>query len=76
MGERIKWENGYAEGESFFVQTEHVRGEGVCYFLERLSPRDEDVRQRFSIETCFYGRGGVAKVKAAAQAIVDAREDA
>lgn len=67
---RLVWRGRLTDDGRFMVNSDSVRGEGVCYFLmcsmtDRLTAHDLD------IETAFYGRGGVAKVKAAAQAIAD-----
>jgi hypothetical protein len=57
--------------ERFAVQTEHVREEGVCYSL-MCSREDHKRAEELDIEMVFYGRGGISKVKAAAQEIADA----
>lgn len=70
---RLRWSGVGCEqsDRGWFVQTEHVRGEGVCYFLDGLSFEERLALERSPIETSFYGRGGKGKVKAAAQALAD-----
>lgn len=73
---RLKWVQDVTLDDRFYIQTEHVRGEGVCYYLgyPEWSPsamRDWRVSERHDVQTSFCGRGGVSKVKAAAQQIAD-----
>lgn len=68
---RLVWHGRSTDDGRFTVNSDNVRGEGVCYFLMH-SAEDRRMAERLGIETAFYGRGGVAKVKAAAQAIADA----
>lgn len=68
---KLKWQGRSTVDDRFRVNSDNVRGEGICYFLA-CSSDDRRTAQRLDIETAFYGRGGVSKVKAAAQAIADA----
>ncbi len=65
MPKRVRWRGRFSEDGCFSINSEKVRGEGVCYFLVSSVPVPRD------IETAFYGRGGVSKVKAAAQEIAN-----
>lgn len=71
VGEIVEWNGDVSKDGRFVVQTSHVRGEGVCYTLNILSRRLEDVRREHHVETAWWGRGGKAKVRAAAQTILD-----
>jgi hypothetical protein len=71
---KLKWRGGYVVERphlGWFVQTENVRHEGVCYSLSGLSITDQAALRESEIEWAFYGRGGKAKVKAAAQQLAD-----
>lgn len=67
---KIRWRGRVSTDGRFQVNADNVRGEGICYFLD-LSAADHKIASRGGIETAFYGRGGIAKTKAAAQRIVD-----
>lgn len=68
---RLRWDGRSTIDGHFLVQSAEVRGEGPHYYLIGMSTVEKQVADEFNIETCFFGRGGVAKVKAAAQRIVD-----
>lgn len=68
---KLQWEGRATADGRLLVQSEQVRGEGVHYYLLGMSRIEQDVAKDFDIETCFFGRGGVSKVKEAAQRIVD-----
>lgn len=69
---KLRWnKNGCTIPERFAVQTSHVRHEGVCYSLMFKRPEDEWAFDHSDIEGTFFGRGGLSKVKAAAQAVAD-----
>lgn len=68
---KLKWKGNTTTDEHFVVQSAQVRGEGIHYYLVGMSAVEQAVADDFGIETCFFGRGGVSKVKAAAQRIAD-----
>lgn len=68
---KLQWKGRTTTDGRLLVQSEQVRGEGIHYYLIGMSRIEQDVAKDFDIETCFFGRGGVSKVKEAAQRIVD-----
>jgi hypothetical protein len=58
----------------FMIQKERIRHDGTFTSLMIRDPADQRTADHLGIETGFYGRGAVAKVRAAAQAIADAAE--
>lgn len=68
---KLRWDRNFIVGRSWYIQTEHVRGEGVLYALEGLSFDESQILATSDIETAFHGRGGKGKVKASAQRLAD-----
>lgn len=70
---KLRWSSGrgcVTEGyRNWHIQAEQTRGEPILYFLEGLTFAQEKAAEH--IETAFFGRGGVTKVKAAAQQLAD-----
>lgn len=71
MTSKLKFEDDYVVGRNWFIQTERVRDEGTWYFLQGLSPSEDRVLNDAGLQTHVCGRGGKAKVKAAAQVLAD-----
>lgn len=66
---RLRWNKLHSACGQYHIQTEHVRGEPVLYVLEGLTPESQRIIRLSCLECAFYGRGGIAKCKMAAQDI-------
>jgi hypothetical protein len=74
MMARLQWNKRSVIGRPWFVQTENVRGEGFCAWLENTTNHDLSVARDNRVGLTFYGRGAVGKVKAGAQQLADLLE--
>jgi hypothetical protein len=67
----LRWSRRSTVDGRFRIQAERIRGEPICYAL-MCSAEDGRRAASLDLETAFFGRGGFAEAKAAAQVIADA----